>query len=90
MPMINGLDFIAQQMDKGCKCHHIALISGGIEKEHFFKARSLGLALFPKPFKLNDLKKWLEKIEKNIDPNRKLADWYLHRIQNNADHFDGC
>jgi DNA-binding NtrC family response regulator len=85
MPFMNGLDFIATQIEKGCRCSHIALMSGNFTAAYVAKAKSLGLTTFAKPFTFTDIKKWLDQIEKDIDPNRKLADWYLNRIQNTQD-----
>ena len=81
MPLLNGLDFIAEQIEKGCKCKNIALMSGRFTMADFAKAKTLGLTLFPKPFSLAEIRKWLVDIETDIDPSRKLADWYINRIQ---------
>ena len=80
MPFKNGLDFIEEQISKGCRCKNIALMSGAFTNEHFAKLKSSGIMYFKKPFKLDDLEIWLDRIEKNIDPERKLADWYLKKI----------
>ena len=85
MPFKNGLDFIEEQINKGCKCKNIALMSGAFTNEHFVKAKSLGITIFEKPFQLADINNWLDRIEKNIDPERKLADWFLGRIQYEKD-----
>jgi hypothetical protein len=62
------------------------LMSGSFTDEYLTKAKSLEIKIFTKPFKLTEIEEWIESIEKNIDPNRKLADWYLSRInkQENA------
>jgi len=80
MPFMDGFAFIEEQINKGCKCHHIALMSGAFSKEHFAKANSLGIKIFKKPFQLSEIKSWLDQVEKNIAPKRKLADWFLKRI----------
>ena len=85
MPFKNGLDFIEEQMKKGCRCKNIVLMSGAFTNEHLTKAKSLGITIFKKPFKLEDLNNWLDRMEKNIDPERKLANWFLKRIQNEKD-----
>ena len=82
MPCMNGLDFVDEQIKKGCKCNHLALMSGALTEECLTKARSLGLKIFPKPFRLSDVGRWLDQIEKEINPNRKLADWYVDRLKN--------
>jgi len=40
MPFKNGLDFIEEQIKKGCKCENIALMSGALTSEHLTKAKS--------------------------------------------------
>jgi len=85
MPFKNGLDFIEEQINKGCRCKNIALMSGAFTNEHLVKAKSLGITIFEKPFQLVDINNWLDRIEKNIDPERRLADWFLGRIQDEKD-----
>ena len=85
MPFKSGLDFIEEQINKGCRCNHIALMSGAFTNEHIVKAKSLGITIFKKPFQLADINNWLDRIEKNIDPERQLADWFLERMQNKKD-----
>jgi DNA-binding NtrC family response regulator len=85
MPFINGMDFIEEQIHKGCRCDNIALMSGAFKNEHFEKAKLLGITIFKKPFRIKEIENWLDRIEENIAPERKLADWYLERIQNKND-----
>ena len=85
MPFKNGLDFIEEQINKGCRCKNIALMSGAFTNEHLTKSKSLGITIFKKPFQLADINNWLDRMEKNIDPERKLADWFLKGIQNEKD-----
>ena len=77
MPILNGLDFIEQQIGKGCRCKYIALMSGAFTDEQIAKATALGITLFRKPFRITDIINWLDRIEKEIDPRRELTDWYL-------------
>ena len=83
MPFKDGFAFIEEQINKGCRCNHIALMSGAFAKEHFAKANSLGITIFKKPFRLSEIKHWLDQIEKDIAPKRKLSDWFLKRIPQN-------
>jgi DNA-binding NtrC family response regulator len=85
MPLKNGLDFIEEMINKGCRCKHIALMSGGLTDEQYSKAKSLGATIFRKPFQHEELTKWVDHIEKNLDRERKLADWYLGKIQKETD-----
>ena len=77
MPIKNGIDFLQEQIKKGCKCKHFALMSGTFTDEDLYKAKSLGIKIFKKPFKLEQVMDWLDQIEKDIDPKRKLSDWFL-------------
>ena len=88
MPFKNGLDFIEEQINKGCRCKNIALMSGAFTNEHSAKAKSLGITIFKKPFQLAVLNNWLDRIEKDIDPERKLADWFLEEIQNEKTNLE--
>lgn len=81
MPVMNGLDFVADQIKKGCRCKNIALMSGDFSQAHLDKASDLGIKVFRKPFRFADVKKWVEHIEKEFDPERRLANWYLSRPQ---------
>ena len=80
MPIQKGLDFLEEQMIKGCRCEHFALISGHFSKEDVTKAKSLGIEVFQKPFKLKQIIDWLDPIEKTINKERKLSDWILKRM----------
>lgn len=77
MPFKNGLDFIKEQLKKGCKCKHIALMSGYFTDEDVSYANLKGLKIFKKPFHLSEIINWLNKVEKDIDPKRKLSDLFL-------------
>lgn len=79
MPFKNGLAFIEEQLDKGCKCKHIALMSGAFTDEDLAKAKSLGLTIFVKPFRFKELLDWVSQIERQIDSKRVLTDWFLNK-----------
>jgi CheY-like chemotaxis protein len=76
MPFQNGLDFIEELINKGCRCSNIALMSATFEPGHFSRGKSLGLTIFNKPFHTVDIYNWLDRIEKNIAPSRKLSDLF--------------
>ena len=76
MPDLNGIDFIQQQLNKGCKVGNIALMSGQWTIEEREIVESLGCKIFLKPFTIVVLEEWLEECEKNIDPNRKLCNFF--------------
>ena len=77
MPFKNGLDFIEEQIKKGCKCKHIALMSGFFTDDDVSYANLKGLKIFKKPFHLSEIIKWLGQVEKDIDPERKLSDLFV-------------
>jgi len=76
MPGVSGIEFVADQIRKGCKVKHIALMSGGWSVGYLRQANSLGCKTFSKPFNLEDLKKWLEECDKRIEPVAKLHNWF--------------
>ncbi|MEC4684982.1 MAG: response regulator [Nitrospirota bacterium] len=78
MPNMNGLEFIQNQMQKGCRgiVQNKAVMSGTwTEVDHAY-AKSLGCRIFEKPFMVEEIHKWLDECEKRMDPSRKLIDWH--------------
>jgi CheY-like chemotaxis protein len=75
MPVMKGLDLIEKQLDKGCQCRHLALMSGDFTSDDLKRAEELGLKFFQKPFDITDVFKWLDQIEEDINPQRKLTDY---------------
>lgn len=75
MPAITGLTFIENQRKKNCKCKHVALISAYWTDEDLAKAQTLKCKTFTKPFFFTELDKWLDQVEKTIDPGRELCNW---------------
>ena len=55
-------------------------MSGAFTDESVSKAKSLGIKIFIKPFKITEIINWLNQIERDIDPERKLSDWFLKRM----------
>jgi CheY-like chemotaxis protein len=80
MPIKKGINFLEEQIKKGCRCKHFGLMSGEFSEEDVSRAKSLGIKLFKKPFKLAQIINWLDQIEKDTDQKRKLSDWFLKRI----------
>ena len=74
MPGMTGLEFIENQQRNGCKVQNIAVISGRWPEEVLEHAKRLGCHTFNKPFKIDEIKKWLDTCEKRLDPNNKLSD----------------
>ena len=80
MPFKKGLDFIEEQLSKGCRSKHMALIFGYIDQDDFEKASRLKIKLFQKPFTFEEMGKWVSEIEKTISPERRLSGWFLGKL----------
>jgi CheY-like chemotaxis protein len=80
MPVKKGIDFLEEQIKKGCKCKHFALMSGDFSDEDVSRAKSFGVNIFKKPFNLEEITKWLDQIERDINPKRRLSDWVLNKM----------
>jgi len=81
MPNITGLEFIENQIKRGCKVRNIALISGDWSEPEMYRAHELGCMTFSKPLRIAELIAWLNQCEKRIDPNRKLWDWLDNKAE---------
>jgi CheY-like chemotaxis protein len=77
MPIIDGLEFIENQMKKGCKVKNTALMSGDWSESNLQYAERLGCQIFHKPFGLDEINKWLDECEKRIKPDRNLSNWFI-------------
>jgi len=81
MPVQRGIDFLEEQIRKGCQCNNMTLMSGDFTENDVLRAKSIGLKLLRKPFDITEVFEWIKGIEKTIDPDRKLTDWFLKRKQ---------
>ena len=70
----NGLEFIKNQKEKGCKIEHQALLSGDWTDSDLQTAQELGCRVFHKPF-ISDMLLWLNDCRKRIEPERKLSNF---------------
>jgi len=77
----NGIDFLEQLVQKGCKQRHFALMSGDFSDADLARASRLGCTLFKKPLDITMFRKWVEAVERSIPSERTLFDW-----QQNAGH----
>lgn len=66
MPEMTGLEFISNQIKKGCKlpAKNRLLISGSLMTSDIELARKLGVTVAEKPVTFNFLEKWVESIDK--------------------------
>jgi len=72
MPKVNGLEFVKNIKENGCGIKNIALVSGYWTEKDIAEAKSLGCAVFHKPVAPEELFKWIDSCEKDIDPQRVL------------------
>jgi len=79
MPVQKGIDFLEDQIHKGCQCKNMILMSGDFTESDVIRAKSIGLMLLRKPFCITEILAWIESKEKTIDPDRKLSDWFLDK-----------
>jgi CheY-like chemotaxis protein len=77
MPQVSGLDFVRNQKKRGCGCRHYAVLSGKWDAEDLERAHELECMVFQKPSELSKISKWLDIVEKQIDPDRKLCSWFM-------------
>lgn len=77
MPYKKGIEFLEDQISKGCKCHHLALMSGNLTENDYQRATAHGIQVFRKPFRISDVEKWVNSVEQEIPLSRKLADWFM-------------
>jgi len=79
MPNVTGLEFIENQIKHGCQVSNFAAMSGSWSESEVTRATELGCKIFKKPFDFNEIISWLNHCEKNIDPSRRLWDWFEHK-----------
>ena len=72
MPGENGLQFVENQLRKGCKVEHVAVMSGDWEDPFLKRAHQLGCQIFYKPFSIIEMKNWLDKIRKDFQEEETL------------------
>lgn len=80
MPGITGLEFIDNQVKKGCKVKNIGVMSGAWNNNQIEQANKLKVHIIHKPFKMKDFVSWLEDCKSKIDPERVLSNWFTDKI----------
>ena len=63
LPGADGFDFAAEQQRKGCRCHHVAMMSGTWSSAELARSKQMGLTFFAKPFHLGRLLAWLAQAD---------------------------
>ena len=67
MPIMNGLALLESVMTMGCRCRHLALISGkGIAEEDYIRPAKYGTRFFLKPIDFYDFFSWLDHVEHDV------------------------
>ena len=67
MPSMNGLDLLEYNIGKGCRCRHLALISGvEIPEPYLFRLAKYGIRYFGKPLDFDYFYDWLDRVEYEI------------------------
>ena len=75
MHRTNGIDFLEQLMQKGCRQRNAALISGSFSEVDLARGTRLGCRLFNKPLDMKEFTAWVEEVERSIPSGRRLFDW---------------
>lgn len=75
MPGMSGLELVRYQMERGCRIpiRNKAVISAALTPEDEREFHALGCRCLRKPFKLNALLAWVQSVEANIPPERRLT-----------------
>jgi DNA-binding NarL/FixJ family response regulator len=86
MPGENGLQFVENQIKKGCKIEHVAVMSGDWEDPFLKKAQQLGCRVFYKPFSIIEMKQWLDEIRKDFmeEPVNPALPIYANKVNNKS------
>jgi len=68
LPGMNGLEFIERLKSRGCKgvISSMLIMSGNTTEIDMAKAAEFGSQIFQKPFRFEELERWLEDVEKRI------------------------
>jgi CheY-like chemotaxis protein len=76
MPNMTGLDFMETQTRHGCKAiaKNKAVMSATWADADLERVKRLDCKRFQKPFRMEEILRWVAECEKRIDPDRKLTD----------------
>jgi CheY-like chemotaxis protein len=81
MPNMTGFEFIENLKRNACKIQNVAIMSGSWTDEQLEHAKRLGCHTFEKPFKLDEIEKWLDECEKKLNLDNKLSDLPIRVIK---------
>lgn len=74
MPNMTGLEFIENLKRNGCKIQNVAIMSAGWTDETIKHAKRLGCHILKKPFKYDEIEKWLDDCGKKSGIDNMLSD----------------
>jgi len=60
MPEMSGIEFVLQNVKKGCKIKNVAIMSGRWDNESRDIVKKLNLKRFDKPFRVNAITEWVD------------------------------
>jgi CheY-like chemotaxis protein len=67
MPGINGVEVLEGMFEKGCKCRHVALISGkGLREGDLIRMAKYATRYFLKPIDFIQFYAWLDRVEHEV------------------------
>jgi len=75
MPSVDGISFIREQKEKGCKVQNVLITSAYIDPYVQKEVEELGCVCLKKPFHIDQFNAIIDMFEKNIDPDRELTEW---------------
>ena len=71
MPVVNGVQLLESSIKKGCRCRHLALITGsGLMESDLIRMAKYGTRYFLKPLDLDEFYSWLDRVEREVGSSR--------------------
>jgi len=84
MLKVSGIEFLEQQIQKGCKIPNIAIVSSDWSESNLKHAQRLGCTTIEKTPKWDDLADWLDERGLQMDPSRLISSWFLQQDNNDS------
>ena len=76
MPQVSGLEFVEDQLRKGCMIRDIAIISGRWTKEKEYRAKDMGCIVFKKPSFFSALEEWVDSCKEELNQKVTLSNMF--------------
>ncbi len=77
MPHVSGIDFIEDQINKGCRAKNFGVLSGVWTDENIERAKKLGCTVFQKPSFLYVISEWIETCLQRDKRHLNLSNWFI-------------